>query len=165
MPQTSVCDQVNWQKHHTSRTKAVLKQTQWETSMPIIMTNLPSLKFTLHSAFRYGNSVTWGKVPAGELPHIPPLYWRHNDHDGVSNHQPHGCLLSPLFRRRSKKTSKLRVTGLCAGKFTGTGKFPAQRANNAENVSIWWRHHAMPYFPTFAADSWIDFGQWLSLFD
>ena len=29
----------------------------------------------------------------------------------VSNHQPHGCLLNRLFRRRSKKTSKLRVTG------------------------------------------------------
>ena len=41
------------------------------------------------------------------------LHWRHNDHDGVSNHQPHGCLLKHLFRRRSKKTSKLRVTGLC----------------------------------------------------
>ena len=25
--------------------------------------------------------------------------------------------------------------------FTGTGEFPAQRASNAENVSIWWRHH------------------------
>ena len=43
------------------------------------------------------------------------LHWCHNDHDGVSNHQPHGCLLSCLFRRRSKKTSKLRVTGLCEG--------------------------------------------------
>ena len=43
------------------------------------------------------------------------LRWRHNDHDGISNHQPHDCLLNPLFRRRSKKTSKLRVTGLCAG--------------------------------------------------
>ena len=29
---------------------------------------------------------------------------------------------------------------LC-GKFTGTGEFPAQMASNAENVSIWWRHH------------------------
>ena len=35
--------------------------------------------------------------------------------DVVSNHQPHDCLLSRLFRRRSKKTSKLRVTGLYAG--------------------------------------------------
>ena len=46
---------------------------------------------------------------------IKTLQWRHNDHDGVSNHQPHGCLLNRLFRRRSKKTSKLRVTGLCVG--------------------------------------------------
>ena len=43
------------------------------------------------------------------------LQWSHNDHDSVSNHQPHDCLLNRLFRRRSKKTSKLRVTGLCAG--------------------------------------------------
>ena len=44
-----------------------------------------------------------------------PLQLRHNDHDGVSNHQPHGCLLNRAFGRRSKKTSKLRATGLCAG--------------------------------------------------
>ena len=69
------------------------------------------------------------------------LHWRHNDHGGVSNHQPRGCLLNHLFRRRWKKTSKLRVTGLCAGNSPATGEFPAQRASNAENVSIWWRHH------------------------
>ena len=69
------------------------------------------------------------------------LHWRHNDHDGVSNHQPHGCLLSRLFGCRSKKTSKSRVTGLCAGISPGIGEFPAQMASNAENVSIWWRHH------------------------
>ena len=33
-----------------------------------------------------------------------------------------------------------RYWPLC-GEFTGTGEFPAQRASNAENVSIWWRHH------------------------
>ena len=27
--------------------------------------------------------------------------------------------------------------------FTGAGEFPAQMASNAENVSIWWRHHRM----------------------
>ena len=69
------------------------------------------------------------------------LRWRHNDHAGVSNHQPHGCLLNRLFGRKSKKTSKLRVTGLCAGNSPGTGEFPAQMASYAENVSIWWRHH------------------------
>ena len=52
------------------------------------------------------------------------LYWRHNDHDGVSNYQPHGCLLNRLFRRRSKKTSKLRVTGLCAGNSPGPANSP-----------------------------------------
>ena len=41
-----------------------------------------------------------------------------------------------LFRRRSKKTSKLRVAGLCEGNSPGTGEFPAQIASNAENVSI-----------------------------
>ena len=69
------------------------------------------------------------------------LQWRHNGRDNVSNHQPHDCLRKCLFRRRSKKTSKLRVTGLCAGNSPGTGEFPAQMASNAENVSIWWRHH------------------------
>ena len=69
------------------------------------------------------------------------LQWRHNGRGSVSNHQPHDYLLNRLFRRRSKKTSKLRVTGLCVGNSLVTGEFPAQMASNAENVSIWWRHH------------------------
>ena len=48
----------------------------------------------------------------------------------------------PFIGRISKKTLKLRVTGLCVGNSPGTGEFPAQMASNAENVSIWWRHHA-----------------------
>ena len=69
------------------------------------------------------------------------LQWRHNGRDGVSSHQPHDCLLNRLFRHKWKKTSKLRVTGLCAGNSPVTGEFPTQKAGNAENVSIWWRHH------------------------
>ena len=69
------------------------------------------------------------------------LEWRHNGRHGVSNHQPYDCLLNRLFGRRSKKTSKLRVTGLCAGNSPATGEFPAQMASHAEDVSIWWRHH------------------------
>ena len=45
-------------------------------------------------------------------------------------------------KRRSKKTSKLRVTGLCEGNTPVTGEFPAQRTSTAENASIWWCHHA-----------------------
>ena len=52
------------------------------------------------------------------------LRWRHNDHTGVSNHQPHGCLLNRLFRRRSKKTWKLRVTGICVGNSPGPVNSP-----------------------------------------
>ena len=76
------------------------------------------------------------------------LQWRHNERNGVSNHQPHDCLLNVgvsyhqlydclfnrLFRRRSKKTSKLRVTGGCDGNSPVTGEFTAQRASNAANV-------------------------------
>ena len=74
------------------------------------------------------------------------LLWRHNGRGSVSNHQLHDCLLNRLFRHRSKKTSKFRVTGLCAWNSSGTGQFPAQMASNAENVSIWWRHHIQDFF-------------------
>ena len=55
---------------------------------------------------------------------------------------------SPLFTQPfiqaqvKKKTSKLRVTGFCAGNSPVTDEFPAQIASNAGNISIWWRHHA-----------------------
>ena len=71
------------------------------------------------------------------------LQWCYNGRNGISNPQPHHCLLSPLFRRRSKKTSKLCVNGLCAGNSPVTGKFPTQMASNVENVSISWCHHGV----------------------
>ena len=67
--------------------------------------------------------------------------WRHNEWDGVSNHH---CLLNRLFRCKSKKISKLRITGLCVENSPVTGEFPAQKASNAENVSIWC-HHGQAY--------------------
>ena len=51
------------------------------------------------------------------------LQWRHIGRDSISSHQPHDCLLYRLFSRRSKKTPKLRVTGLCAGNSLGTNEF------------------------------------------
>ena len=78
----------------------------------------------------------WFKMPC-------PLRWGHRGRDGDSNHQPHDCLLNRLFGCRSKKTSKLRVTGLCVGNSPVTGEFPEQMASNAENISIWWRHHVL----------------------
>ena len=52
------------------------------------------------------------------------LQRRHNESDGVSNHRRHDCLLNRLFRRRSKKTSQLWVTGLCERNLPVTGGFP-----------------------------------------
>ena len=69
------------------------------------------------------------------------LQWRHNVRDGVWNHQPLDCLLNCLFRCRSKKTPKLRATGLCEGNSPVTGEFPTKRDSDTENISIWWRHH------------------------
>ena len=77
---------------------------------------------------------------------VTPLHWRHNGPNGVSNRQPYDCLFNRLFRHRSKKTSKLRVAGLCEGNSPVTGEFPAQRVSNAENVSIWWRHRALQWY-------------------
>ena len=97
------------------------------------MSSILSLCFVVcwnHSIYPYSSgNIHW------------PLQWRHNGRDSISNHQPHDCLLNRLFRHRSKETSKLRVTGLCAGNSPVTGEFPAQMASNAENASIWWRHH------------------------
>ena len=61
--------------------------------------------------------------------------------DGVSNHRRFECLLKSLFRRRSKKTSKHPVTGICEGNPPLTGGFPSQSTSNAENISIQWRNH------------------------
>ena len=69
--------------------------------------------------FKY---IFWLKIFIGIK--ISPLLWRYNGHDSVYNHQPHECLLNSSFRCRSKRTSKLRVTGLCVGNSPETGEFP-----------------------------------------
>ena len=90
------------------------------------------------------------------------LQWCHDGRDVVSNHHPHDCLLKRLSRRISKKTSKLSVIGLCAGNSPVTGEFPTEMAGNAENVSIWWRHHVCEFsvwhVPCFnAALCWVPY--------
>ena len=72
----------------------------------------------------------------GSFSETTTLQWRHNDHNGVLYHQPHNCLLSRLFRHRSKKTSKLHVTGVCERNSPVMGEFLSQRASNTKNISI-----------------------------
>ena len=70
------------------------------------------------------------------IPHLryKTLQWRHDERDGVSNHRRLDCLLDHLFRHRLKKTSKLHIRWLAFVR-------GIHRASNAENVSIWLRHH------------------------
>ena len=68
------------------------------------------------------------------------LQWHHNESDGVSNQQPHDCLLNRSFRRRSLKqqssASLAFVRGIHGWPVNSPHKGP-------EHVSIWWRHHVM----------------------
>ena len=69
------------------------------------------------------------------------LQWHHNEHDDVSNHQPHRCLLKRLFKAQIKENIKAPRHWPLWGEFTSGRWIPTQRASNAENVPIWWRHH------------------------
>ena len=79
--------------------------------MNLSIWKLPILKYLCSYFVPIENDLSGQILPGFLL----SLRWRHHGRDGVSNHQPHDCLLNRLFRRRSKKTSKLRVTGLCVG--------------------------------------------------
>ena len=85
--------------------------------------------------------IKWPSKSRHPALNITVASWWADEHDRASNHRCLDCVFNHLFRRKSKKASKLRVTGLCEVNSPVTGEFPAQRASNAENVSIWWCHH------------------------
>ena len=129
------------------RGMAVLREFDvWELSY--LRSCCPGCNVVLYCTAIYREFIVLGSTnhTTGAMSNTPlkviTFQWRHNGRHGVSNHQPHDYLLNRLFRRKSKKTWKVSVTGLCAGNSPVTGEFPAQRASNAENASIWWRHHA-----------------------
>ena len=116
----------------------------------VIMNAMTSQITSLRSVFRHRSNKTSklrvtslcvGNSQMASSAEKVSIWWRHHEHDGVLSHQLHEGLLNDLLRRISKKTTKLRVTGLCSGNSPVTGEFPAQRASNAENVSIWWHYH------------------------
>ena len=111
----------------------------WMLSMNSVFVNFVYHLFHIRYLFIW--SFVIGMFTIVSFNMVITLRWRHNGRDGVSNHQHHYCLLNRLFGCRSKKISKLRVTGLCVGTSPGTGEFSARMASNAENVSIWWSHH------------------------
>ena len=80
-------------------------------------------------------------------------FWKLNCHyygvimGTIASQSPALRLFAPQFiQTLIKENIKVpRHWPLC-GEFTGTGEFPAQMASNAENVSIWWRHHVGPNY-------------------
>ena len=89
----------------------------------------------------WSNQCQWSDHERWQANQLTALQWRHKGRDGVSNHQPHYCLLNCLFWLRSKKTSKLRVTGLCEGN---------------SPVTIWWRHHGKPHQNSMKRESFLE---------
>ena len=80
------------------------------------------------------------------------LLWRHNGLDGVSNHRPYHWVLNRLFKRRSQKTSKLRVTGLCEGNspVNSPHKGPVTRKMLPFDDVIMWGKWSVVLFPVDA---------------
>ena len=88
----------------------------WFDSVICEMTTIClGLNVLAHSSQIMATTLRTMTARAGTKSHEFSLQWRHNGLDSASNHQPHHCLFSRWLGRRSKKTSKLRVTGLCAG--------------------------------------------------
>ena len=87
------------------------------------------IKTPLHKAADFLLPLSYQKIDQDAQwfpkPRNPCSCVSRNGHCGVSNHQPHHCLLNRLFGCNSKKASKLRVTGLCVG--NSPHKWPVTR--------------------------------------
>ena len=142
-----ILDLTRWNRcviWHTYNNKRYLSFQFYSLRNKYSMAVSPEITFQCNDV-TYFFSESWTvvcKCPPDPIEYyIDVLQWRHNESDCGSNHRRHECLLNRLYMWRSKKTSKLHVNGLCEGNSLVTGQFPAQSASNAENISIWWRHH------------------------
>ena len=52
------------------------------------------------------------------------LQWRHNERDGISNHQAYDCLLHRLFKAQIKENFKAPRHWPLSGEFTGDRRIP-----------------------------------------
>ena len=130
----TVCSGGDQRKHQGSASLAFVREIhRWPVDSPqkwpvtrkmfpfddVIMAHVIVLNGPRPVMIKFGEYGIHGMFQYRWPPHAQrtsnALQWRHNESDGVSNHQPHDCLLNHFTRRRSRKTSKLRVTGLCVG--------------------------------------------------
>ena len=80
------------------------------------------------------------------------LWWRHSGRDGVSNHRRLDGLLKHLVKRRSKWHQSPVSLALVRGIHRSVNS--PKRASNAENVSIWWRHHGLNDLVSLSSLKW-----------
>ena len=85
----------------------------------------------------YWKGVLWNFV---NLVNRVSLQWHHNERHCISNHRRR-LLAKPFGQAHTKENIKAPRHWPLWGESTGDQCIPPQRANNAENVSIWWRHH------------------------
>ena len=99
----------------------------------------------------------WFETPSRPLwRHCNVNSWYHimmssHERHVLSNHRSLGCLFNCLFGPTSRKHQSPHY-GLCEGNSPVSGEFPAQATSNAENSSIWWRHHDL--WPKWWEVSW-----------
>ena len=100
------------------------------------------------------NPVCWS-IPSGLFMNMPSDQWRW----GLTDNHYNDVIMSAMASQITSvsivyltvssgadlRKHQFRVTGLCLGNSPVTGKFPAQRASNAENVSIWPCHHEVDF--------------------
>ena len=118
---THIC--VNWLGHHWFR----LWQFWWQSiscatadQLLIRPSGYTKIEIGVEPQAHCFNEMDLKMSPAKSL------QWLYDGCDGVWNNQPHDCLLDRLSRHRSKKTSKLCVTGPCAGNSPVTSEFSAK---------------------------------------
>ena len=98
----------------------------------------PSLIFIANSARLLASGIR----PSGSLRKQNNLLpWRHNGRDGVSNHQPPGC----LFKAQIKEIIKAPRHWPLWGEFIDDRWTPCTKGRYRGKASIWWRHHASIY--------------------
>ena len=68
------------------------------------------------------------------------VQWRHNERDGVSNHQHHDCLLNHLFKGQIKKKHQSSASLTFVRRFHW---WPMNSPHKGpeRGKCFWWRHH------------------------
>ena len=120
-----------WEWSHLVVCHASTRQLKQNDIIKLIRLYIQQMAFCASKKLRYEVSfhnievrsarIQWRSALAAL---VCALQSRHNRHDGLANHRRLDCVLNRLFRRRSKKTSKLRVTGLCEGNSPVSGEYP-----------------------------------------